>query len=192
MIQLSFSPHAAFAKTQTEALGELLDVQSQSISFSESLKELSTTQLNARPGEKRWSTLECLEHLNRYAEHYLPLLEQRSASATPRKKEVYKTGLLGKPFALSMHPARRAKTMSSPGSMNPLGSQLTASVVDGFIDYQKRYQEVIKSLKSKSLRGSRIPVSIVPIVKLHLGDMLHTLVWHNARHCLQAEEALGS
>lgn len=190
MKKLSFPAHAAFAKTQTEALNELLDIQQQAIGFGESLKTLRAAELNARPSEKRWSSLECLEHLNRYADHYLPLLEKKSASSSVRKQEKYKAGLLGKPFALAMHPARRAKTISSPSNMNPLGSELSLSVVDDFIHSQERYKNVLLALGDKSLRGSRVPVSIVPIVKLHLGDMLHTLVWHNARHCMQAEEVL--
>jgi len=191
MTPLIFSSHAAFAKTQSEALNELLDVQMQTVGFGESLKMRSLDELNARPEEKRWSTLECLEHLNRYAKHYLPLLEDRSSKAAVRKKETYRAGLLGKPFAVAMHPANRAKTVGSPRNMNPLGSELTPRVVEDFIDYQKRFRLVLQSLEGRSLRGSRIPVSVVPIVRLHLGDMLHTLVWHNARHCLQAEEALS-
>lgn len=192
MTSLSFSSHAAFAKTQNDALGELLDIQTQTVGFGESLKTLSPDKLNFRPEAKRWSTLECLEHLNRYARHYLPLLEERSSKAASRKKEAYKVGLLGKPFALAMHPSRRSKAVSSPKNMNPFGSKLAPSVVDEFIAYQERYHDVLQSLAGHSLRGSRIPISVVPIVRLHLGDMLHTLVWHNARHCLQAEEALSN
>ncbi|MFK8055259.1 MAG: DinB family protein [Saprospiraceae bacterium] len=191
MNPLSFSTEAAFAKTQTAALHELLAVQEQTIRFGESLKAKSDLALNARPAENRWSTLECLEHLNRYAAHYLPLLIAQAANAPSRKKEAYRTGLLGKPFALSLHPAKRAKTMSSPKNMNPIDSNLDRKVVDQFIVDQQQFQKVLQSLDGKSLRGSRVPVSIVPIVRLHLGDMLHTLVWHNARHTLQAEEALG-
>ena len=190
MKKLSFPTQAAFAKTQTEALLEMLDIQEQAIGFGESLKTRTDDALNARPGEDRWSSLECLEHLNRYADHYLPLLIRSAENTESRKKEAYRAGLLGKPFALAMHPARRAKTMNSPKNMNPLLSMLERDTVDKFISNQKQFSDLLKSLEGKSLRGSRIPISIVPIVKLHLGDMLHTLVWHHARHCLQAEEAL--
>jgi len=188
----SFNVQAAFAKTQTEALAELLDVQNQTIGFGASLKDQTTEALNARPSEKKWSCLECLEHLNRYAKHYLPKLEEASRRAPTRRKEQYKPGLLGKPFAIAMHPAKRSTTMSSPSNMNPFGSEINPSIIEDFISYQTRFQRVLNKLEGLSLRGSRIPISIVPFVRLHLGDMLHTLVWHHARHTLQAQEALSS
>lgn len=190
MTPLSFYNIPAFAKTQEEALREMLNIQAQTISFGESLKHLNDRDLNSRAVEGKWSALECLEHLNRYAAHYLPLLSKQANQAPARKNEAYKPGLLGKPFAIAMHPAKRAKTMSSPKNMNPIGSVLKASVLDQFIEYQREFQQILTSLSDLSLRGSRVPISIVPIVKLHLGDMLYTLVWHNARHSLQAEEAL--
>jgi len=191
MQSLTFPTQAAFAKTQSEALHELRNIQEQNICFGESLRTKSDEALNARPAENRWSTLECLEHLNRYADHYLPLLIKSAAKAPKRKKEAYKAGLLGKPFAIAMHPAKRSKTMNSPSNMNPILFKLERGVVDHFINQQQQFLKVLKSLEGLSLRGSRIPISILPIVRLHLGDMLHTLVWHNARHCIQAEEALA-
>jgi len=192
MTTLTFSTTPAFAKTQPDALRELLNIQTQTIGFGESLKHLDQQALNAKAAEGKWSVLECLEHLNRYAAHYLPLLTISASTALPRKKEIYKPGLLGKPFAIAMHPAKRDKTMSSPKNMNPIGSTLDTAVVDQFIADQTAFKTVLASLQGKSLRGSRVPISIVPIVRLHLGDMLHTLVWHNARHSLQADEALAT
>lgn len=191
MNSLSFSSSAAFAKTQPTALAEMRDIQKQTIGFGVRLKHLDEQALNARAASGKWSVLECLEHLNRYATHYLPLLLERANNAPARKKETYSPGLLGKPFAIAMHPAKRAKSMNSPKNMNPIGSSLDVSVIDQFISDQTAFDNVLTLLEGRSLRGSRIPISIVPIVRLQLGDMLHTLVWHNARHCLQAEEALS-
>ena len=187
-----FPREAAFAKTQDAALAELIGIQEATSRFGESLTQSPSGRLNARPGEGRWSALECLEHLNRYADHYLPLLRDRVPRAPAREGDAYRPGLLGRPFALAMHPARRAKKLRSPGRMNPLGSTLDAEVVVGaFRQNQAAYLEVLRALRGKELRGSRIPISAFPIVKLHLGDMLHTLVWHHARHVLQAGEAVG-
>jgi len=190
MTQLSFSTVAAFAKTQAEVLAELVDIQTQLIGFGESLRTLDKELLNARPTKESWSILECLEHLNKYSAHYLPLLVQQAENASPRKKKVYRPGLLGKPFAIAMHPAKRAKKMKSPKNMNPMGSSLMPSLINTFIVDQRKFLALLSALDGRSLKGSRVPISIVPIIKLHLGDMLSTLVWHNARHCLQAEEAL--
>ena len=187
-----FPEQAAFAKTRDAALQQLLAVQRDVVRFAERLTKVSAAKLNARPGEGRWSALECLEHLNRYADHYLPRLDAKAVLAKAEANAPYKPGLLGKPFALAMHPARREKRMRSPGNMNPLGSTLDAdAVVGAFRQNMQAFLALLKGWEGKGLRGNRVPVSAFPVVRLHLGDMLHTLVWHHARHVVQAGEALG-
>ena len=160
------------------------------IRFGEGLAKRSDDALARRPAPQRWSALECLEHLNRYAAHYLPLLEDRAARAPERGDATFRAGLLGKPFARAMHVSGRAKPMRSPGKMNPLGEVLDRAVAEAFVAYQRRYAAVVAELEGRELRGSRIGVSAFPIARLHLGDMLYTLVWHNERHVAQAREAL--
>lgn len=181
----------AFARTQAAALQQLVAIERGVLRFGDSLQKRSDDALARRPGAERWSALECLEHLNRYAAHYLPLLERRAAAAPVRARDEYTPGLLGKPFARAMHVSGRGKPMRSPGKMNPLGAVLDRGVADAFVEYQDRYLAVVRQLEGRELRGSRIPVSAFPIVRLHLGDMLYTLVWHNERHVAQAREALG-
>ena len=181
----------AFAATQSAALQHLAAVQRATVRFGERLRKRSDDALARRPGPARWSALECLEHLNRYGAHYLPLLEARAATAPPRGEPGYRPGLLGKPFARAMHVSGRGKPMSSPAKMNPLGAVLDRGVVDAFVAYQRRYAEVIAALEGRELRGSRIGVSAFPVVRLHLGDMLYALVWHNERHVAQAREAVA-
>lgn len=181
----------AFAKTQAAALQQMVAIQRAVIRFGESLAKKSDDALARRPGPQRWSALECLGHLNRYAAHYLPRLEEKAGRAPERDRQEFKPGLLGKPFARAMHVSGRSKPMRSPGKMNPLGAVLDRAVVDEFVAYQRRYAGVVESLEGRELRGSRIPVSAFPIVRLHLGDMLYTLVWHNERHVAQAREALA-
>ena len=183
---------AAFPQTQDALLRELADATERVTRFGESLRELADVELNARPGEGRWSAAECLEHLNRYAAHYLPQLEHRARQAAPRRHATYRPGLLGKPFALAMHPARRARTMRSPAAMNPLGSALDAGlVVADFLGYQARYAALVDALRGRELRGSRIPLSLSRLIRFHLGDLLACLVWHHERHGDQAAEALA-
>ncbi len=185
---------SAFAKTEEQALEDLLAIQMGLIRFGESLPEKSDAALNRRPGAGKWSALECLEHLNRYADHYLPRLEARTASAKIRSNPdaPYRPGLLGKPFARTMHVSGRTKPVRSPGNMNPLGSPLDAGrVVTSFVANQCSYGSVLRALRDKRLDGSRIPVSAFPLVRLRLGDMLYTLVWHNERHVAQASETMG-
>lgn len=181
----------AFAKTQQAILEECAVRTAAAISFGESLLSLPAKQLNARPAEDAWSALECVAHLNDYADMYLAQLQQRSAKAPPRRQEKYAPGLLGKRLALAMHPNRRDKKMRSPSHTNHLHADLDAALLDAFLVHLRGYQKVIQQLRGKSIRGSRVPFSLTPLVRFHLGDILMCLVWHNARHIDQATEALS-
>ena len=181
---------AAFAKTQTALLAELSARTAEAIRFGESLLGLPAKPLKHRPAENAWSALECLAHLNDYADMYLDKIEARAQEAPTRKREAYRPGLLGKKLALAMHPNNRSKTMRSPARTNYLHADLPVGVRDTFLDNLRRYQAVLTDLESKDLRGSRVPFSLTPIVRFHLGDILACLVWHNTRHLLQAEEAM--
>ena len=180
----------AFAKTQAALLAELSTRTTEAIRFGESLLSLPAKPLNHRPAENAWSALECLAHLNDYADMYLDKIEARVQQAPTRKRAAYRPGLLGKKLALAMHPNNRGKTMRSPAHTNHLHAELPLSVRDTFLDNLRRYQAVLTKLDGKELRGSRVPFSLTPIVRFHLGDILACLVWHNTRHLLQAEEAM--
>ena len=184
----SFPP--AFAKTQHALLTELATRTDDAIRFGESLQQLPADQLNHRPAADAWSALECLAHLNDYADMYLTTIEARVQQAPPRKRDTYHPGMLGKRLALAMHPANRTKKMRSPAKTNHLHADLALDVRDTFVDCLHRYQTSITQLADKELRGSRVPFSLTPLVQFHLGDILACLVWHNARHIAQADEAL--
>ena len=183
---------AAFAKTQAALLAELSTRTAEAIRFGESLLGLPAKLLTHRPAECAWSALECLAHLNDYADMYLAKIETRTQQAPIRNREAYRPGLLGRKLALAMHPDNRSKTMRSPAHTNHLHAELPLTVRDTFLDNLRRYQAVITDLDGKDLRGSRVPFSLTPIVRFHLGDILACLVWHNARHLLQAEEAMAT
>lgn len=180
----------AFAKTQTALLAELGVRTTDAIRFGESLLDLPAGALNHRPAEGAWSALECLAHLNDYADMYLGQLEARVPHTAPRTHEAYRPGLIGRRLALAMHPANRSKKMRSPTKTNHLHATLTLSVRETFLTNLRRYQSVISQLEGRELRGSRVPFSLTPLVRFHLGDILTCLVWHNARHLLQAGEAM--
>jgi len=135
--------------------------------------------------------MECLAHLNDYADMYLDKIEVRAAQAPPRKSNSYRPGILGKYLALSLHPNNRSKKIKSPAATNHLHASLPSDVAHTFQQNLQRYAEVIDQLNDKSLRGSRVPFSLTPLVRFHLGDILTCMVWHNARHIDQAREAIS-
>jgi len=67
---------------------------------------LSIDELNRRNSPNSWSILECLEHLNRYGDFYLPEIDTQLNKAQVSNNELFNSGWLGNYFALSCFRAR--------------------------------------------------------------------------------------
>src|SRR5699024_8905620 len=95
-------------------------------------KKLSDATLNLKKDSESWSILECIEHLNRFGQFYIPEIKQRIAHSKIGPSETFKSGLLGNYFAKSMLPKPDMKKMKSPKAMNPQNSKLSRDVLDTF------------------------------------------------------------
>lgn len=155
------------------------------------LRQLSEERLNQRPGPESWSALECIEHLNRYGDFYLPEITQRIAQSDHSPKAVFKSGWLGNYFAKSMLPKESLNTMKTFSSMDPMGSELDASVLSTFLQQQVETLSLLERAKEVDLTKTKTAISITKLIKLRLGDTFRVLIYHNQRHVLQAERALG-
>lgn len=147
--------------------------------------------LQAHPSGGGWNALECLEHLNRYAAHYLPVLDKALAHAAGKAETEYKAGWLGEYFAKTMRAENaRPGKMKSPKDKNPVGAPLNGQQVLGVFEADLHRTE---ALLSKSLRASwnrtRIQTSLSPLLRLNLGDTLRFYVYHVDRHVQQAMRA---
>ena len=54
--------------------------------------------LNHKPSPQSWSALECLEHLNRYGDFYIPEISKRLNAATKEQASTFKSTWLGNYF----------------------------------------------------------------------------------------------
>ncbi|WP_242009229.1 DinB family protein [Robertkochia solimangrovi] len=153
-------------------------------------KALTDEQLNFRIHESSWSILECLEHLNRYGNFYIPEIRKQilNSKSTPDKN--FKSGLLGGYFANSMLPKEKLNKMKTLASMNPIGSKLNHEVIDIFINQQKKILELLFLAKQVSLNKTRCSISIATWIKLKLGDIFSIVINHNLRHVVQAENVM--
>ena len=171
----------------SELLEELKEISQSLLSRGEAMLEMDKAQLNARPRPDAWSALECLEHLNRYGDHYLPALEKvMEGSKLPSEKQ-YKAGWLGGYFAKSMYPGKQMKGMKTFSSMNPLGSQLDHKVVEENIRQQRKTLLLLDRAHAHNLNRLRVPTSLSPFLRLKLGDTFRFFIYHNLRHFEQAE-----
>ena len=88
------------------------------------LLTLSDDDLQYKKSEKSWSVIECIEHLNRYGEFYIPEIKNRIEKSTHQKSEICKSGVLGNYFAKSMLPKKKLNKMKTFKDKNPIGSKL--------------------------------------------------------------------
>lgn len=155
--------------------------------------------LNKKPTEKKWSVLECIEHLNKshsiysrqFSEH---LGEKKQDKDQP---EFLKPTWIGKYLYKSMKPKDgviRAK-MATMGKMKPdteLGkvSELDKDkVLNHFLEMQREIQKCLEHAEDRHLQKIKIQTEI-PLLKMRLGDAIRFIMAHTQRHILQAERAL--
>ncbi|WP_153795718.1 DinB family protein [Foetidibacter luteolus] len=149
-----------------------------------------------KPGEKKWSANECLQHLNSYGRYYIPAMEQAIQSSVCAKQHPsakFSSGFLGGYFTKMMQPKQNgviSNKMKSPGAHAPKSILQSHEVIREFIDQQEKILKLLYVAKRVDLNKTRVPISIAPFIKLKLGDVLSFVIAHNERHVLQAENAL--
>ena len=171
-------------------LDELREITQTNIQEVKQLLALDSEQLNYKPSSESWSILECMEHLNRYGNFYIPEITQRIKQSKHEKSDTFKTGLLGDYFAKSMLPKEKLNKMKTFKSMNPNNSQLDASVLDTFLDQQKQLLKLLDQSENINLTKTKTAISISKLIKLRLGDTLRVVIYHNWRHVVQAKKVV--
>lgn len=181
-----------FMKIRTEELiFDLVERTKYNLSKAERFKSVPIEKLNSRPSAESWSALECLEHLNLYGDFYLPKIRNRINNSKYPPEEFFYSGLLGNYFSKSMLPKEKLKKMKTFKDKDPIGSQLDLSTLNRFLEQQKTLMELLELSKNVSLNKTKTAISISRFIKLKLGDTFRVLVYHNQRHLIQAQNALG-
>lgn len=173
-----------------QLIDELKKITEENIQFAENLLNQPDEKLNFRLSENSWSILECLEHLNRYGNFYIPEISKRIENSDTKPTEIFKSGILGNYFANSMHPKEKLNTMKTFKSMNPIHSKLDKSVLNEFIVQQKQMIHLLKEAKNIDLNKVKTSISISNLIKLKLGDTFRFVIYHNLRHIEQAKRNL--
>ncbi|MBE7651838.1 DinB family protein [Tenacibaculum finnmarkense] len=170
-----------------ELLSELKQIVVSHIRYVESLKNNTTEELQYKKTTVSWSVLECLEHLNLYAEFYNNEIRKRIEKSKYQKSTVFKSGYLGNKFALDMLPKEGMKTMNTFKSKNPIYSKLDKKVVlERFIKLQKELLNLLELANNIDLTKTKTAITL-PILKFRLGDTFRFVIYHNQRHIIQAK-----
>lgn len=175
----------------SELLEDLAERTRQNKNLAGELMALPLNQLNWRPDPVSWSALECVEHLNRYGEFYLPEIERVILKSTYSPEPEFKSGVLGNYFAKMMLPRPGFKKIKTFKDKDPLGSELDKTCVKKFIGQQEELLLLLEQASKVSLGRTKAPISLSKFVKLKLGDIFRVVVYHNQRHLEQAQRVLG-
>lgn len=169
-------------------INNLIELTQENMKDVQSFKNLPEQDLKFKPGKNSWSVLECIEHLNRYGDFYIPEIRKRIQNSKYRKSETFQSGLLGNYFAKSMLPKENLTRIKTFKSMNPEDSKLEINVLDKFIHQQEQILEILNKSQSLNLTKIKTAISISKWIKLRLGDTFRVLIYHNQRHIVQAKK----
>ncbi len=169
-----------------ELIDDLTRQTSEHIRQAEAFTHLPLETLNRKSDAESWSALECVEHLNRYGDFYIPEIRKQINTSRHLPAANFRSGRLGNYFAKSMLPKEKLNKMKTFKSMNPAGSRLNADVIKRFLAQQEQILELLKAAKEVNLTKTKTAISISKWIKLRLGDTFRVVIYHNERHILQA------
>lgn len=173
-----------------ELLEELKFRTEHHLQYAKTLLLKPERDLNFRISAGSWTVLECLEHLNRYGNFYIPEISYRISSSQTISELHFKPGILGNYFAKSMLPKEKVNKMKTLKAMNPIHSQLNKEVLREFIKQQHQLLELLEKASHINLGKTKTAISISKLIPLKLGDTLRFVIYHNARHISQADTIL--
>ena len=172
-------------------ISDLIERTKNNLNRVQNFQDLTDQELNHKISPQSWSILECLEHLNRYGDFYIPELKEKIKSSHHKNNGSFKSGWLGNYFAKMILPKEKLNKMKTLKSMNPVGSKLNRQVIEKFIRQQQQLLELLDQARDVSLTKTKTKISISSWIRLRLGDTFRFVIYHNQRHILQAENILS-
>ena len=152
---------------------------------------LSPAQLNWKPSADRWSVGQCFDHLLTANKGYFPAIEHVLAG---KKRTFWERvpvlpGLAGKLLIKSLEPSSTRK-MKAPKHFEPAQSDITASVINDFVDQQGKIVEKMKATEHLDLERIVITSPAAAAITYSLMDAYRIIVVHEQRHFLQAKRVM--
>ncbi|MCU0359089.1 MAG: DinB family protein [Cyclobacteriaceae bacterium] len=140
-----------------------------------------------------WSITECLEHLNTYAEFYLPRIDAalQKAPECPAD-QLFSFSFLGKYFINSMDPDQSRKKYKAMKRHRPAQVSNAYGIVSRFIQYLEDMLQLVRKARHKNWMKTSVATSISPWIKISAGDAIQFVLTHNRRHLVQARQLVAS
>lgn len=174
-----------------ELLQNLDDAVEQHIADAVALFQNSDNEfLNQPSATGGWSIAQCLDHVNSYGHYYLPRMREKLRVALPAKTEGFTSTWMGAYFTKMMDPETGKRKFKAFKGHIPPSKLDSAEVVGEFIRQQEELLYLLRDGAAKDLDAIRIPISVLPVIKMKIGDVFQFLIAHNERHMRQAKRNL--
>lgn len=177
-----------FSMTQSEMVSQFEQIKETAVRL---FKDVSVEELNKKPSEKRWSSAECIEHLNLAGQSYLsniPKIPKRSAVLVDDEVKIG-AGLFAKSFIHFAGPKVKIK-MKAPKNMLTDNSNYDKDVIDDFLFLQDEFLTALSTVNYDELKSIKVAWPTFELKKLTLGEVMMITIAHELRHINQAERAL--
>lgn len=178
--------------SNAQLTGDLSRTTRNLIAEAKTFQQLPLPALNFKTSEESWSALECIEHLNRYMDFYLPEIRKQLGKHERWAGSVFASGYLGDKFAKMMMATPKMKKIKTFKKMNPSGTELSVDVIRKFLNQQQELLYLLDEAKDKNLTRIKTSITLTRWIKFRLGDTFRFVIYHNERHILQARRAIES
>ena len=152
------------------------------------LRGLNEAQFNWRPAPRFWSIAQCLAHLNRFGQQFLPTIAEGLAQAAVHNgapAASYKLSWLERRFCLLLEPPVRAR-FKAPARFMPVPDQRLAEVRQEFQAVQDHLAALLQQAERLPWETIKVASPRSALLKLRLPAMLLVVLAHERRHLWQA------
>ncbi len=150
---------------------------------------LTPRQLTWKPARRKWSILQCFDHLlvtnGLYMERLYEAIQKGKVSHAEAISP-FKPSWFGKKFIDSLRPESKLK-IKTFRVFRPANTPEDLSVTTKFIAQQKSLLELIKLADHCDLNKARLSSPANRLIRFSVGEALTILVVHEQRHLLQAQ-----
>lgn len=149
---------------------------------------LTPAQINWKPSPERWSVAQCFDHLLTTNKGYFPRIEGVIAGVKPTfwQRMPVLPRLAAKLLIKSLDP-KSTRKFKAPSKFQPAQSDISASVLNDFVDQQAAIVEKMKATEHLDLEQIIITSPVAAPITYSVLDAYRIIVVHERRHFEQAK-----
>ena len=148
-----------------------------------------------RPAPGRWSVSECVDHLNRTSEAFVPAIRAVISGAASRRGEMpgrFRRDPVGWLLSVIMPPPVRIVRSRTTADFEPVSTAPPPELVRRFNELQRAQLECVARADGLPLDQLWVASPFNPRLRYNLYSCLVILPRHQHRHLWQAEQAAAS